>query len=444
MSVLFDADGESIARTTSLPGFASFTACGWAKVNSYGASNGVEQPLLMFTPTGAVSGAGGGFDIENGGGVANIGFWNGSSYNSGNFPSRPATGEWFFWYVRCASLAAGGLQAGWRRATDASFVTAAATLNTYSSWAQWSLGGRPGAPDKRLLGVQARVKTWSVALSDAELEAEMFASAPVKTTNLDSFLPLDNSSSSTWGTDQSGAGHNWTVSSSPTFDSARPPTAFSLAASAGAYTLTGQAATLKAARKVAAGAGAFSLSGQAATLKRGLKTSASTGSFALTGQAAALRAARTLSASSGTFTFTGQAATLKYGSGYRLAVDPGVFALTGQPITGRAARKLSASGASYNLSGQAATLSRVRRLSAGSGAYSLTGQDAAFAYVRHIVFGADAGSFLLSGQDAALRFATADGWTRITPTAETWTAADPTAETWTAVPPISETWTRIA
>jgi hypothetical protein len=442
MSVLFDAGTECLTRTSSLPGWASFTVCGWAKANSYTA--GVEQVLFQFAPVGAVSGAGGSLDIENGGGVASLGFWNGSSFNSGTFASRPSAGEWFFWYVRGVSTSSGGLQAGWRRAGDAAFVTTSATLNTYSAWAQWWLYGHSSISGKVSNGLGARVKTWGVALSDAELLAEMLASSPVKTANIDSFLPLDNSSSSTWGTDQSGAGHNWTVSSTPTFDSARPPTAFSLTASAGAYTLTGQAATLKAGRKVAAGAGAFSLTGQAATLKRGLKTSASTGSFALTGQAAALKATRTLSASSGAFTFTGQAATLKYGSGYRLAVDPGVFALTGQPITARAARKLSASGASYSLTGQAATLSRDHRLSAGSGAYSLTGQDAAFTYVRHIVFGADAGSFLLSGQDAALRFATADGWARLQPTAETWTAADPTAETWTAVPPISETWTRIA
>jgi hypothetical protein len=403
MSVLFDAGTECLTRTSSLPGWASFTVCGWAKANSYTA--GVEQVLFQFAPVGAVGGAGGSLDIENGGGVASIGFWNGSSFNSGTFASRPSAGEWFFWYVRAASTSAGGLQAGWRRSSDSAFVTAAATLNTYSAWNQWWLFGHSTISPKALVGLGARVKTWGVALSDAELLAEMLASSPVKTANIDSFLPLDNSSSSTWGTDQSGAGHNWTVSSTPTFDSARPPTAFSLTASAGAYTLTGQAATLKAGRKVAAGAGAFSLTGQAATLKRGLKTSASAGSFALTGQAAALKATRTLSASSGAFTFTGQAATLKYGSGYRLAVDPGVFALTGQPITARAARKLSASGASYSLTGQAATLSRERRLAAGAGAYSLSGQQTTLTYVRHLSLSADAGAFVLSGQAVTFRYA---------------------------------------
>lgn len=106
-----------------------------------------------------------------------------------------------------------------------------------------------------------------------------------------------------------------------------------LPAAAGSFTLTGQAANLRTAKTVTASPAAFTLTGQAATLRRSLSLTAATGSFILGGQTVSLKVARVLSASAGSFTFAGQAATLTYTPGttnYTLIAETGVFTLTGR------------------------------------------------------------------------------------------------------------------
>ena len=114
MSVLFDASSEYVSRTSSLPGFASFTVCGWTKVSNYTAD---KHMVFRAVPTGATGGATLYFQLQDSGGsTLQIGFWSGSVNSAGAFASRPAPGDWFFWYVRALGTGAGQLQAGWRRA----------------------------------------------------------------------------------------------------------------------------------------------------------------------------------------------------------------------------------------------------------------------------------------------------------------------------------------
>lgn len=87
-------------------------------------------------------------------------------------------------------------------------------------------------------------------------------------------------------------------------------TAYALTAAAGAYTLTGQAAGLLAARKVAAAAGSYALTGQAAGLLAARKVAADAGAYTLDGQAVGLLAARLLAAGAGAYVLTGQGAML--------------------------------------------------------------------------------------------------------------------------------------
>lgn len=110
-------------------------------------------------------------------------------------------------------------------------------------------------------------------------------------------------------------------------------TNYTLTAAKGTFTLTGQAANLKAARTLPAATGSFTLTGQAAGLITAKSLTASAGSFILGGQTVSLKVARVLSASAGSFTFTGQAVTLTYTPGtinYTLIAETGVFTLTGQ------------------------------------------------------------------------------------------------------------------
>lgn len=106
---------------------------------------------------------------------------------------------------------------------------------------------------------------------------------------------------------------------------------YTLTASVGAFTLTGNATGLKAARKLVGTTNSYALTGNAAGLRRGMRLAASVGAFTLTGVAAGLRAARVLQASVGTYALTGNAAGLTYApiTGYTLTAGVGEFTLTG-------------------------------------------------------------------------------------------------------------------
>jgi hypothetical protein len=61
-------------------------------------------------------------------------------------------------------------------------------------------------------------------------------------------------------------------------------TGYSMSAEPGSYSMTGQGAGLKAARKMAADAGSYTFTGQAAALRAARKIAADAGSYLLTGQ----------------------------------------------------------------------------------------------------------------------------------------------------------------
>lgn len=95
-----------------------------------------------------------------------------------------------------------------------------------------------------------------------------------------------------------------------------------MAGSTGAFTLTGVPVVLKAGRKLAIGTGTFVLTGNAADLVYTpggagptYTLTASVGAFSFTGSAATLKAARKLPAGTATFTLTGNNVTLTLGGG---------------------------------------------------------------------------------------------------------------------------------
>lgn len=103
---------------------------------------------------------------------------------------------------------------------------------------------------------------------------------------------------------------------------------YTLTAEAGAYSVSGSAAALKALRLVSAASGAFALAGTAAALRRGYPLAAASGSFTLAGSAASLKSLRRLAAATGAFATAGTAAALE--RGLRLAADSGNFSWTGE------------------------------------------------------------------------------------------------------------------
>lgn len=179
-----------------------------------------------------------------------------------------------------------------------------------------------------------------------------------------------------------------------------------MAADVGTFTLTGEAASLKAGRKLTAAYGSFALAGQDVTLtytSAGHYTlTAGTGTFTLTGEDAGLRRALKLAAAYGTFTLSGQDVTLTYvqHGAYTLTAAYGSFTLTGQDTTFLRGLRLPASVGTFTLTGQAANLKRGLRLVAALGTYTLTGEPAGVKVGRRL--SAAAGTFTLSGQQAGM------------------------------------------
>jgi hypothetical protein len=130
-----------------------------------------------------------------------------------------------------------------------------------------------------------------------------------------------------------------------------------VAAGAGSHALTGLAVGLRAGRKVASGAGAFSLSGLAAGTIVARRLPSEAGVFSLTGASAATRAARRIAAASGIYTLSGQAVQLlESGAGFTLAAAAGSFAATGLDIALRPARRAGATVGVFVLTGRAVLL----------------------------------------------------------------------------------------
>lgn len=173
----------------------------------------------------------------------------------------------------------------------------------------------------------------------------------------------------------SGANDSWCAASV----AVRPGiNAFSIAANAGSYSLSGTAATPKLARKVAANTGAYAITGQTAALKHGWKIAAGVGGYVLTGADVTLTKAsstnKTVVADAGAYGLTGVNASLLHT--WKVAAGQGGYSLTGAAANLRLGRKVAAASGAYNLTGSPVTLRRTRRLAANAGGYALTGATA--------------------------------------------------------------------
>lgn len=115
-------------------------------------------------------------------------------------------------------------------------------------------------------------------------------------------------------------------------------TNYTLTADAGAYTLTGSAATPRAARRLTADAGSYALTGSAATPRAARRVTAEAGAYTATGSTAGVTAARRVTAEAGAYALTGSAAGVYHN--YPLTAAAGSYALTGAAAGLSAARLL--------------------------------------------------------------------------------------------------------
>jgi hypothetical protein len=203
---------------TSAVDVVSHTACGWCQIVSDTGSG--SQPVYAATRTyGTNLDVMLSWEFDSDPGNMYISSFNGVGETRSVFASRPSTGDWFFWYVIVAT-GANGIQAGWRRLDDASYVTAAVTTQTTTATGAIRLGndGFSQWADSRL----GAFKLWSTSLALAEVEAERLSFAPQRTANLVQWSPMVDAAKANCLLDFSGNGNNFTESGTLTVEGGPP------------------------------------------------------------------------------------------------------------------------------------------------------------------------------------------------------------------------------
>jgi hypothetical protein len=186
--------------TRALGGLASFTYCYAIKSSVW--NDGQNAAAYVLTGTAASPTDGAGTEKHGVGGTL--------YYAIGNLVGGPGPDY----------TAQGTSYTGWLLVAH---VVSAGVLTTYVGIPGGSVSvhstGTMGAGDNLYLhnpfagpptaaAKYASVKVWSAALSAGEVAAEFGSQAPVRTSNIHSYLSGNNGS--TVGTDQSGTGNNWT------------------------------------------------------------------------------------------------------------------------------------------------------------------------------------------------------------------------------------------
>jgi hypothetical protein len=179
----------------------------------------------------------------------------------------------------------------------------------------------------------------------------------------------------------------WQIYSPRTRDKWITPTisggpTYTLTASTGTFTLTGNTTGLQASRNISTNVGTFTLTGNATGLQTGRNIAASVGTFTLTGNAANLvytpsgGATYTLTATSGSFSLTGNNASLV--ASRKIATTVGTFTLNGISNAFLLQHTIAPSVGSFVLNGNTTNLKVSRQLALSTGTFTLTGNSVTF------------------------------------------------------------------
>jgi hypothetical protein len=111
---------------------------------------------------------------------------------------------------------------------------------------------------------------------------------------------------------------------------------YTLTCANGSYSYTGVAASLKVAHRLTCNVGAYTYTGIVASLNVAHRLTCAVGAYAYTGVAASLKVVHSLTCNAGSYSYVGKDATLTYSAGstaYSLACNVGSYAYTGQVAT---------------------------------------------------------------------------------------------------------------
>jgi hypothetical protein len=199
-SLRVDSDTDVIQRTANLPSTTAVTMMGYAQRVSNRSSSTLPQILVKLqdaTNANSYSLTWAGLDgLQLWKRTANVS-------NQTNFTYEPAIGEWFAFAITASGTGA-GQHKGFVWPLDTLTVEEQSTTGISFTPSYMTYGTHPTAAtnwaDVRL----ANIRVWDAALTQAELEAELFKPAPVRTANLNTAWVDD-------GIDISGNGRNWTI-----------------------------------------------------------------------------------------------------------------------------------------------------------------------------------------------------------------------------------------
>lgn len=181
--------------------------------------------------------------------------------------------------------------------------------------------------------------------------------------------------------------------------------AYTLVCAAGAYTYTGQSATLSVNHSLTCSAGSYSYTGVAATLTVAHNLVCATGAYTYSGVSAALSVKHSLACAAGIYTYSGVSASLSVT--HSLSCDAGSYSYAGVDTTltyipgdGTVDYVLTCAAGAYTCTGQAATLSVSHSLSCEAGAYSYSGVSASLQIAHGLT--CSAGAYDYTGSSATL------------------------------------------
>lgn len=367
MALRFDTSSERIYRTTNVPSFSSFSALMWfyALVDNgnfaplfamcSALDSGIENCLLVD-----FSAAGNPFATYN-------------PTSNRVYGTNISLSTWYHGAITVNGTGAGAVKAYLNGVLD---ITASGHSDT-SAAIVVANDGYSQAINARL----AAVKIYSVVLTPEEVAQEMRQFLPIRTANLNTFLPCTDSVLADNYKDQSGNGYNMTSQGTLTSEDGPPipwrqgpsrlwipaAVAGSVGASDGSATVTGVGASLAAASGTATGAAVVSGIGTSLATATGSSSGTSTGAAV----GAALFSGVGAAAGSGTAQATG------YSTADSIGISAGAGAATG--VGASTAGAVGSSAGSGTATGAGAALTASSGTSAGVGTALAIGTSTALA-----------------------------------------------------------------
>lgn len=283
-----DAGGDDLRRTASLPSAASFTACGWLRLQALSAGASTFVSIAQSTTQLGLQFSSAGVLVL-------------TSAADVNFARSPPAGQWFFWALKCSGTGA-NLAAGYFRKLREGYLTKAlGTRSAITPDTLWFMNNASAEPTN---GRIAGIKVWDAVLTDAEILRESFQLAPVRRYRLHLWAQENT------GADLSGRSRTLTKTGTLTFEPGPPiplfanqPVILDHVATSG--NVTGTVGVTEA-NDTSAASGTVTVTGTIAATEAN-DTSAASGAVIVTGTIAANEAADSVSAA-GAITVTGSIA----------------------------------------------------------------------------------------------------------------------------------------